>query len=83
MDRYDFKRQQIARLLAVAALGVGSRPEQRHAVHYRRMACSPCMFVHDNKVLSCWFAQALCMRGIAAEDVLASVKERLAEKEAT
>jgi hypothetical protein len=47
------------------------------------MACSPCMFVHDNKVLSCWFAQALCMRGIAAENVLASVKERLAEKEAT
>jgi ADP-heptose:LPS heptosyltransferase len=60
-----------------------SRPEQRHTVHYRRMACSPCMFVHDNKVLDCWFAQALCMRGIAAEDVLASVKERLAEKETT
>jgi hypothetical protein len=38
------------------------------------------MFVHDNKVLDCWFAQALCMRGIAAEDVLASVRERLAEK---
>jgi lipopolysaccharide heptosyltransferase II len=60
-----------------------SRPGQHHTVHYRRMACSPCMFVHDNKVLSCWFAQALCMRGIAAEDILASVKERLAEKEAT
>ena len=60
-----------------------SRPEQHHTVHYRRMACSPCMFVHDNKVLSCWFAQALCMRGIAAEDVLASVRERLAEKETT
>jgi lipopolysaccharide heptosyltransferase II len=60
-----------------------SRPEQRHTVHYRRMACSPCMFVHDNKVLDCWFAQALCMRGIAAEDVLASVRERLAEKGAT
>ena len=60
-----------------------SRPEQRHTVHYRRMACSPCMFVHDNKVLDCWFAQALCMRGIAVEDVLASVKERLAEKAAT
>jgi lipopolysaccharide heptosyltransferase II len=60
-----------------------SRPEQHHTVHYRRMACSPCMFVHDNKVLDCWFAQALCMRGIAAEDVLASVRERLAEKETT
>jgi lipopolysaccharide heptosyltransferase II len=60
-----------------------SRPGQHHAVHYRRMTCSPCMFVHDNKVLDCWFAQALCMRGIAVEDVLASVKERLAEKAAT
>jgi lipopolysaccharide heptosyltransferase II len=57
-----------------------SRREQHHSVHYRRMACSPCMFVHDNKVLSCWFAQALCMRGIAVADVLASVKERLAEQ---
>jgi len=61
---------------------VRSQPQQRHAVHYRRMACSPCMFVHDNKVLSCWFAQALCMRGITAADVLASVKERLAESTA-
>jgi len=60
-----------------------SRREQHHSVHYRRMACSPCMFVHDNKVLSCWFSQALCMRGIAAEEVLASVKERLAEQGAT
>jgi lipopolysaccharide heptosyltransferase II len=59
-----------------------SRPEQHHTLHYRRMACSPCMFVHDNKVLSCWFAQALCMRGIAAEDVLASVKQHLAEQTA-
>lgn len=55
-----------------------SRPEQHHQVHYRRMSCSPCMFVHDNKVLSCWFAQAECMSGIAADDVLASVSERLA-----
>jgi len=54
-----------------------SRPEQEHRVHYRRMSCSPCMFVHDNKVLSCWFAQAECMSGIAADDVLASVAERL------
>lgn len=57
-----------------------SRVDQRHRVHYRRLACSPCMFVHDNKVLSCWFAQALCMRGITAEDVLASVEAALEEK---
>jgi len=54
-----------------------SRPEQQHRVHYRHMACSPCMFVHDNKVLSCWFAQAECMRGIGADEVLKSVSERL------
>jgi lipopolysaccharide heptosyltransferase II len=40
-------------------------PGQRHIVHYLKLACSPCMFVHDNKVLSCWFAQARCMTGIA------------------
>jgi len=55
-----------------------SRDEQRHAVHYRKLACSPCMFVHDNKVLSCWFAQARCMTGITPAAVLASIDELLA-----
>ncbi len=54
-----------------------SREGQRHAVHYLKLACSPCMFVHDNKVLSCWFAQAKCMTGIAPAAVLASVEELL------
>jgi hypothetical protein len=35
------------------------------------------MFVHDNKVLSCWFAQAKCMTGIIPARVLASVDELL------
>jgi hypothetical protein len=35
--------------------------------------------VHDNKVLSCWFAQARCMTGIRPADVLASVDRVLAE----
>lgn len=56
-----------------------SRPGQRHVVHYLKLACSPCMFVHDNKVLSCWFAQARCMTGIGPADVLASVEALLAE----
>lgn len=55
-----------------------SRDEQRHAVHYMKLACSPCMFVHDNKVLSCWFAQAKCMTGITPSAVLASIDELLA-----
>jgi lipopolysaccharide heptosyltransferase II len=56
-----------------------SRAGQRHVVHYRKLACSPCMFVHDNKVLSCWFAQARCMTGIQPAEVLASVDALLAE----
>ena len=59
-----------------------SREGQRHAVHYLRLGCSPCMFVHDNKVLSCWFSQARCMAGIAAGDVLASVEALLDGEEA-
>jgi lipopolysaccharide heptosyltransferase II len=51
-----------------------SRAGQRHAVHYLKLACSPCMFVHDNKVLSCWFAQARCMTEILPAEVLASVE---------
>jgi lipopolysaccharide heptosyltransferase II len=58
-----------------------SRPNQRHSVHYLALACSPCMFVHDNKVLSCWFAQARCMTGIRPADVLTSINRTLAEAE--
>lgn len=54
-----------------------SRPGQRHVVHHLKLACSPCMFVHDNKVLSCWFAQARCMTGIGPADVFASVEALL------
>jgi len=54
-----------------------SHAGQRHAVHYLRLACSPCMFVHDNKVLSCWFAQARCMTGIRPAEVLASIEALL------
>ncbi len=55
-----------------------SREGQRHRVHYRGLGCSPCMFVHDNKVPSCWFAQAECMSQIQPADVLASVASLLA-----
>jgi lipopolysaccharide heptosyltransferase II len=55
-----------------------SAPSQHHAVHYLGLRCSPCMFVHDNKVLSCWFSQAQCMTGIAVADVFASVQTLLA-----
>jgi lipopolysaccharide heptosyltransferase II len=54
---------------------------QRHAVHYLALGCSPCMFVHDNKVLSCWFSQARCMAGIQVADVLASVDAILAGRD--
>ncbi len=57
--------------------------EQRHVVHYLGLACSPCMFVHDNKVLSCWFSQARCMAGIAPSEVLASVDALLAGESQT
>lgn len=56
-----------------------ARPGQRHLVHYRRLGCSPCMFVHDNKVLSCWFAQAECMTGIHPAEVLDSARKLLRE----
>ncbi len=55
-----------------------SREAQHHRVHYLQLPCSPCMFVHNNKVVDCWFAQARCMTGIRATDVLRSVGELLA-----
>ena len=60
-----------------------ARPGQQHAVHYRKLGCSPCMFVHNNKVLSCWYAQAVCMTGIKPAEVLASVRQLLKESHGT
>jgi lipopolysaccharide heptosyltransferase II len=54
-----------------------ARKGQIHSVHYRGLACSPCMFVHDNKELSCWFANAVCLTGIEPSEVLESVHARL------
>jgi lipopolysaccharide heptosyltransferase II len=51
-----------------------SHASQRHRVHYLGLPCSPCMFVHNNKVIDCWFAHARCMSGIepatVADDVI-------------
>jgi len=61
---------------------LAARAGQRHSVHYRALACSPCMFVHDNKELSCWFAKAVCLTGIEPREVLASVRARLGTSDA-
>jgi lipopolysaccharide heptosyltransferase II len=50
-----------------------SDASQTHAVHYLGLPCSPCMFVHNNKVVSCWFAHAKCVRDIAPPAVYADV----------
>jgi lipopolysaccharide heptosyltransferase II len=54
-----------------------SRPEQRHRVHYLGLPCSPCMFVHNNKVIDCWFAKARCMSDIQPRAVYADVVQEL------
>jgi ADP-heptose:LPS heptosyltransferase len=53
---------------------------QRHEIHYAKLACSPCIFVHDDKELSCWFAEAKCMTAIEPQAVLASIRTLLLEK---
>ena len=64
--------------LITVASGSGRYRCEEMSNHYLKLACSPCMFVHDNKVLSCWFAQAKCMTGITPSAVLASIDELLA-----
>jgi len=54
-----------------------SRAEQRHRVHYLGLPCSPCMFVHNNKVIDCWFAKARCMSDIQPRAVYADVMQEL------
>jgi len=56
--------------------------EQRHLIHYLALPCSPCMFVHNNKVIDCWFAKARCMSGIQPQAVYADVVRLLDGAEA-
>jgi ADP-heptose:LPS heptosyltransferase len=44
----------------------------RATVFYRPPACSPCVNVHDNKMATCHLGHALCLEGIAPDDVLAA-----------
>ncbi|MBW2448215.1 MAG: hypothetical protein JRG83_20150, partial [Deltaproteobacteria bacterium] len=46
-------------------------------VHYLGLPCSPCMFVHNNKVIDCWFAKARCMSEIQPRAVYADVVRQL------
>ncbi len=54
-----------------------SHASQRHVIRHLGLTCSPCMFVHSNKVVSCWFAEALCMTGITTASVYQAVTELL------
>ncbi|MGH0033399.1 MAG: glycosyltransferase family 9 protein [Myxococcota bacterium] len=59
-----------------------SSARQTHAVHYLGLPCSPCMFVHNNKVVSCWFAHAKCVRDIGPSAVYADVVRLLQSDDA-
>jgi len=54
-----------------------SHAGQRHRVHYLGLPCSPCMFVHNNKVIDCWFAKARCMSDIQPGAVYADVIQEI------
>ena len=57
-------------------------PLGRHTrVHYAPPLCSPCINVHDAKVLSCIHGQPECLMRIEVEQVLASARALLAERE--
>ena len=57
-----------------APLGVHTR------VHYAPPLCSPCINVHDAKVLSCIHGQPECLMRIEVEQVLASARGLLEER---
>jgi len=52
---------------------------QRARVHYAPPLCSPCINVHDAKVLSCIHGQPECLMRIEVEQVLASSRALLEE----
>ena len=50
---------------------------QHTRVHYAPPLCSPCINVHDAKVLSCIYGQPECLMRIEVEEVLASARALL------
>ena len=50
-------------------------------VHYAPPLCSPCINVHDAKVLSCIHGQPECLMRIEVEQVLASARSLLRERD--
>lgn len=57
-----------------------STPNQEHIVHYERLQCSPCINVHANKEVLCWYAEARCMTSILPRDVAASISSILGDR---
>ena len=56
-------------------------PIGRHTrVHYAPPLCSPCINVHDAKVLSCIHGQPECLMRVEVEDVLTSARALLGVK---
>lgn len=49
----------------------------RHLVYYKNLLCSPCMNIHNNKLVNCLMDNR-CMTSIDAEAVYASIKEKYA-----
>ena len=49
-------------------------------VHYAPPLCSPCINVHDAKVLSCIHGQPECLMRIEVEQVLSSARALLGER---
>jgi lipopolysaccharide heptosyltransferase II len=51
----------------------------RARVFYRPPPCSPCINVHENKMLTCYFSQAICLSEILPEEVAAAAASALEE----
>ncbi|MFC1631916.1 glycosyltransferase family 9 protein [Candidatus Omnitrophota bacterium] len=48
---------------------------QKHLVHFNSLLCSPCMNIHNNKLVTCLMNNK-CMTDISVDQVHASIKEK-------
>ncbi len=56
---------------------------QHTRVHYAPPLCSPCINVHDAKVLSCIHGQPECLMRIEVDDILTSARALLSDRVST
>lgn len=52
-------------------------PDEKHAVFFKNIECSPCINVHDRKSVRCYWSKPKCMEAITVDEVFKVIETKL------